>query len=491
MRRLSGQDAFFLYRETPTVLQHTLKVAVYEPPAVPQSYPEMKASIARHLERIPPLRRRVIPVPLGLHHPVWIEDPDFELDFHVRRAGVPAPGGPRELDEMVGEIASHRLDRSRPLWELWLLEGLAGGRQAAVLKIHHALADGVASAALIEHTAARGPHEPVPPPERPWRPEPVPSRWRLVRDAMADWLRMMLRLPALVARTARGLRALVAARRTTKVHAPLAWDTPDTPFNTALRQRRVFATTSFALADCRRVKQAFGVTLNDVVIALCAGSLRRWLAARGALPRRPLIASIPVAGDGEGPGPRLYGNRVAYLQTALRVEIADPVERMLATREVTLEAKRELEIMGRGTVIEWMEYLPALPYAWLKRLQSRLRLADIVPSPSNLVISNVSGPRERIYWDGAQLAELYSVGPLSEGIGLNITVWSYCDRMYCALLACRDQIPEPHAITQGLHEELRELLARASPAGAASPGATSSSRREAAWSRGPAARAPG
>jgi diacylglycerol O-acyltransferase len=461
MQRLSGQDAFFLYRETPTVLQHTLKVAVYEPSSTPRSYDEVKASIARHLHLMPPLRRRLVPVPLGLHHPVWIEDPDFDLDFHVRRAGVPAPGGPRELDEMVSEIASHALDRSRPLWELWLLEGLAGGRQAAALKIHHALADGVASAALMDRTAVRSAFESPPPPETAWQPEPFPSRWRLVRDALVDWLRTLARLPALLAKTARGVRRLVAARRAAKVHAPLAWDTPDTPFNTALRGRRVFATTSFSLADCKRVKQAFGTTLNDVVLALCAGSLRRWLDARGPLPHRPLIASIPVAGDEEGQARRLQGNRVAYFQTALHVELADPVERLLATREVTLEAKRELEIMGRETVIDWMEYLPAVPYTLLKRLQSRLRLADVVPSPSNLVVSNVSGPRERIYWNGARLVEFYSVGPLSEGIGLNLTVWSYCDRMYCALLACHDQIHDPHEITEGLHDELRELLGRA------------------------------
>jgi diacylglycerol O-acyltransferase len=460
MKRLSGQDAFFLYRETGTVLQHTLKVAVYEPTAAARSYAERKAGVARYLHLLPLLRRRIVPVPLGLHHPVWIEDPDFDLDFHVRRAGVPAPGGPRELDEMVSEIASHRLDREHPLWELWLLEGLAGGREAAVLKLHHALADGVASAALMMNTAGRRADEP-PPPAAPWQPEPVPARWRLVGDALLDWLRQIALLPALFARTVRGLRALAAERRAAKVRAPLAWDTPDTAFNTALRRRRVFATTSFSLAECRRVKQAFGVTLNDVVLALCAGALRRWLDVRGELPKRPLIASIPVSGDEEGQAPRLYGNRVAYFQTALHVELADAVERLFATREVTLEAKRELDIVGRTTVIDWMEYLPALPYTWLKRLQSRLRLADVIPSPSNLVVSNVAGPREQIFWNGAQLAEFYSVGPLSEGIGLNITVWSYRDRMFCALLACREQIPDPYAITQGLDDELRELLARA------------------------------
>jgi diacylglycerol O-acyltransferase len=184
----------------------------------------------------------------------------------------------------------------------------------------------------------------------------------------------------------------------------------------------------------------------------------------GGEPSRPLIASIPVAADEAGDRPRLYGNRVAYFQTALRVDLADPVERLLATREVTLEAKRELEIIGRRTAPDWMEYLPSIPYTIVKRLQSYLRLADLYPSPSNLVVSNVPGPREPLYWNGSKLVELYSVGPLSEGIGLNLTLWSYCDHMYCALLACHEQIPDPHVITEGLHDELRALLDRANPA---------------------------
>ena len=458
MQRLSGQDAFFLYRETPTTQQHTLKVVIYEPPATPQSYDEIKAGIARHLHLMAPLRRRLVWVPFGLHHPVWIEDPDFDLDFHVRRAGVPPPGGPRELDEMISEIATHLLDRSRPLWELWVLEGIAGGRQAAVLKVHHAVADGVASAALLDRTAVRSATEDPPPPERPWQPEPVPSPWRLVRDAFADWLRLLARLPEMVATTARGLRGLFATRRAATIAAPVAYNTPDTPFNKALRVRRVFASASLPLDECRRVKDALGVTLNDVVLALCAGSLRRWLAAHDGPPNRPLIASIPVSADAAGDAPRLYGNRVAYFQTALRVDLVDPVERLLATRDVTAEAKRELEIVGRRTALDWMEYLPAIPYTLVKRFHSHFRLADLYPSPSNLVVSNVAGPREPLYWSGARLVELYSVGPLSEGIGLNLTVWSYCDRVYCALLACHEQISDPHAILWGMHDELRTLL---------------------------------
>jgi diacylglycerol O-acyltransferase len=478
MQRLSGQDAFFLYRETPTTHQHTLKVVIYEPPAPLPSYEDIKAGFARHLHLMPPLRRRLVWVPLGLHHPVWIEDPDFDLDFHVRRAGVPPPGGARELDAMVAEIASHPLDRAHPLWELWVLEGIAGGRQAAVLKVHHAVADGVAAAALIDRTAVRSVTADPPPPERAWQSERVPSRWRLVRDALTDWLRLLAQLPAVVASTARGLRGLVAARRAAKIAAPLGYDTPDTPFNRALRARRVFATTSLSVEECKRVKNAFGVTLNDVVLALCGGSLRRWLTAHDGEPRRPLIASIPVGADEAGDAPRLYGNRVAYFQTALRVDLADPVERLLATREVTLEAKRELEIVGRRTALDWMEYLPPIPYTMVKRLHSHFRLADLYPSPANLVVSNVPGPREPLYWNGARLVELYSVGPLSEGIGLNLTVWSYCDRMYCALLACPEQIPDPHAITAGLRDELHALLdAAAERAGAVSESQTERSSR--------------
>ena len=375
---------------------------------------------------------------------------------------------------MISEIATPLLDRARPLWELWLLEGLAGGRLAAVVKVHHAVADGVASAALIAGTAVADARTLRIRPSGPGSPSPCRPAGRLIRDALGDWLRALVRLPGMLAQTLGRLRVLLAARRRARVAAPVAYDTPGTPFNKALRRRRIFATASLSIGDCQRVKEAFGVTLNDVVLALCGGSLRRWLVAHGQIPSRPLIASVPVAADPAGGAPRLDGNRVAYFQTALRVDLDDPVERLLATRDVTAEAKRELEIIGRETAVDWMEYLPPVPYTLTKRIHSRLRLADLYPSPSNLVVSNVAGPRAPLYWSGARLAEFYSVGPLSEGIGLNVTVWSYCDRMYWALLACRDQVPDLAAIAAGMADELRRLVDaadRVAPAAAASRGA--------------------
>ena len=455
--RLSGQDAYFLYRETGGALMHTLKVAVCEPPDPPLGHDALLASVASHLPRLPPLRRRLVRVPLGFHHPVWIEDPDFDLAAHLRRAVLPAPGGARELDALVGEIASHPLDRSRPLWELWIVDGLAGGRVAYVLKLHHAVADGVATAALISHSAERDPAAGPPAADSAWVGEPVPGAWRLLADASRDHARQLARLPGLLRRSLRGARAARRRRREAPAPPPAMWDAPKLRFNRALGARRVYASTTLPLASLRRVKDALGVTVNDVVLALCAGALRRNLAARGELPERPLNTSVPVAADPGGTPLRLAGNRVAYLLTALPTQLGDPVARVRAVHEVTAEAKLELELGGRELALEWMEYLPPLPYTWLRRSHARLRLADALPSPSNLVVSNVPGPRETLYWSGSKLVELYSIGPLSEGIGLNFTVWSYRDALHVAALACLEQMPDLPEVVASLHDELALL----------------------------------
>ena len=458
MQRLSGQDAYFLYKETPTVHQHTLKVAVCVTPTPEVAFEQLAKDVGKHLHLLPALRRRVVRVPFDFHHPVWIEDPDFDLDFHLRRVGAPRPGGPRELDEVVAEIASHPLDRAHPLWELWLVEGLAGGRIAFVFKVHHCVADGVAAAAMIEASAARSAEAEPPPPAEAWAPEPVPSVWRLLADALCDHARQALRLPALLARSVRGVRALRARRAGGAPGAPGLFDTPPTPFNRALSTRRRFATTQLPLADARRVKDAFGVTLNDVALALVAGALRRYLAAHGLTADRPLVASVPVSVGGADDAPRLFGNRIAYFQTALRSDLASARDRLRETRASTEAAKAELALLGRETMADWMDYLPGLPYTIVRRLQSRWRLAELYPSPSNLIVSNVPGPREPRFWSGTRMEELYSVGPLAEGIGLNVTMWSYCDRLEFGLLACRKAIPALSELADGLHAELAELL---------------------------------
>jgi WS/DGAT/MGAT family acyltransferase len=461
MRRLAGIDASFLYMETPTLHMHTIKVAVLEPaPGVDYSIERVKADLRERMHLLPPFRRRVVEVPFGLHHPVWIEDPEFDLDRHVRRTTVPAPGGMREMDAVISAIAGVPLDRRRPLWELWVLEGLAGGRIAAVGKIHHALADGVAVAALLANVMAptmRGLADPGTAPA--WRPEPVPSPARLLADAVRDHGGQLVRLPGLVGRTVRNLIAVARRRRRATPLPPLPMrDAPRTSLNGTLGARRVFASCDLPLADVRAVKSALGVTLNDVLLALVAGSLRRYLGRTGGLPARPLVAEVPVATDAPG-AHRLGGNRLSNIFTSLCTDVADPVARVRAIHEVTEAAKDFHQLLGPDLYEAWTQYAPPRPFSWWMRTYSRLRLADRHAPPVNVIVSCVPGPREVLGWPGGRLEAIYSVGPIIEGAALNVTAWSYVDRLCLGLLTCPDLVADLGGIVEGLRLALDEMVA--------------------------------
>ncbi len=464
MQRLTGMDAGFLYMETPTLHMHTLKVAVVDPRTVPggYSFEKFHDALRDRLHLLPPFRRRLVEVPAGFHHPVWIEDPDFELRRHLKRASLPSPGGFREMDDEIARIASSQLDRSRPLWELWALEGLAGGLVAFVAKIHHAAADGVAAAALLANVMSPTPelHDPTPA-ERPWSPEPAPSGRALLRQALRDHVGQLLRLPSLVSRTIRALARVVRHRRQATVSPPLPFSAPRTPFNVALSPLRSFATTSLPLADFKRVKEAFGVTINDVVLAVVAETLRRFLAARDALPAKALVAGVPVSSSDPADAGRLGGNRVSSMFTSLRTDLADPIERLHAIHAVTREAKVVNSLLGTEMLEAWVQYTPPRPYAAVVRLWSRWRLGSRLRPPLNLVVSNVAGPSRPLYVAGAELKHIFSVGPVLEGIGLNLTAWSYCGQMNFGAIAAREAMPDLHEVTGGLGEALRALRAAA------------------------------
>ena len=466
MERLTGLDASFLYNETPTLHMHTLKYTVLDVSGVPGGYDfdRFRHELDRRLHLLPPFRRRVIEVPGGLHHPVWIEDANFDLDYHVRKIGVPPPGGRREMDDTIAEIASWPLDRSHPLWEIWMLEGLEGGRVGFLAKIHHTLADGVAAAALLANVMATSPADVDPPPPlRPWTPEAEPAGWRLVFAAIIDLLRNIGRLPGLLRRTLPRVRAVSKHRKTAEVPTPRPiLDTPRTPFNVALTPHRSFATATLSLADVKAVKTAFGVTVNDVVLGMVAASLRTWLQKRDALPDKPLVAGVPVSTDDPGEITRLGGNKVSNMFTSLRTDIYDPIERLHAIHEVTSAAKVVHNLLGADMLADWSEYTPPRPYAALMRLYGRLQLANRHPPPINLVVSNVPGPRDPLYVAGAQMEGIYSVGPILEGIGMNVTVWSYCDQLNVGVIACREHVRDPHEITDGMAEALADLVERAS-----------------------------
>jgi diacylglycerol O-acyltransferase len=456
VERMTGLDAGFLYMETPSQHMHTLKVAVLDPSTAPGGYSFERVGevLGERLHRLPPFRRRAVPVPFGLHHPVWIEDGRFDMSAHVKRVVLPEPGDHAQLDAAVADVASTPLARDRPLWELVVVDGLSDGRVAFIAKVHHALADGVRSAALLAAAMDTTPDTVAEPAPR-WMPEAVPSTSRLILDALRDRLGQLKALMPLLLRTFRGMTAARRHRRGSEVSAPLPFAAPGVSFNAALTPRRSYATVSVKLDDVRKVKSAFDVSVNDVVLAMCAGALRRYLDDRGELPPVPLVTGVPVST--RTPDQSEHGNRVSNIFTALPTHLADPVARLRAAHDVMQAAKAQHEALGSDVLAEWSEMTPPPPFAAFIRTYSRLDLANRHRPPINLVVSNVPGPSQPLYAAGAELLEIASAGPVLEGIGVNITFWSYAGQMTASVLGCRDTVPEPSRIANYLGDELHQL----------------------------------
>jgi diacylglycerol O-acyltransferase / wax synthase len=458
VERLTGLDAGFLYMETPTLHMHTLKISVVDPSDVPGGYTfeHFKNVLEERLHLLPPFRRKIVEVPFRIHHPVWIEDEHFDVANHVHRVGCPSPGGIHEFAELTSDIASRPLPRHRPLWEIWVVEGLEDGKIAFVAKIHHSVADGIAAAALLANVADDL-AQPVSSDE--WRAERVPTRGELFRAAVADLVRELLNLPKLLRSTFRNLAAVRRKRKGSELAPPLPFQTPTTRFNNALTPSRIFTMSTLSMIDVKDVKNAFSTTVNDVVLATVAGALRRYLMERNELPDRPLVAGVPVSTAAE-PG-RLGGNKVSNMFTALRTDIEDPVERLHAISAVTKAAKEFHNVLGSEMLRDWSEITPPRPFAWFMRLYSRRNWASKHRPPINLVVSNVPGPPTPLTIADARIVALYSMGPILEGIGLNVTVWSYVDSLNFGLVSCPEFAPDLWSLTDALADELAALTKRA------------------------------
>ena len=452
MERMEGVDAGFLYMETPAMHMHTVKVAILERPGG-FDFDAFTHEVMARLGKLPPFRQRILMDPLHLNHPLWITDRDIDPARHIFRVVVPPPADMSALEKVIGQIVSVPLDRSVPLWELHVCEGLEGGRVAVVAKLHHALADGNAANNLLANaTGAVTAHEADVTFDR------TPSRVRLVRAALVDATRQALSLPGLLVRTVRSLAGLVRLRRGSTVSPPRPiLDTPRTSFNGRLGSRRNVATCSLSLGDIKAAKTAHGVTVNDVVLGIVAGALRQWLADRGELPRKALTAGVPVGVDPPGHEPRLSGNRVSNFFTTLATDVADPVERLRTISAVADAAKLQQRTLGPNILIDWTQFTPPAPFSAVLRLYSRLGAASWHPAPFNVIVSNVAGPREELLLGDSRLVDLFSVGPILEGIGLNVTAWSYQDRMNFTVLSCPDLVPDLAPLVAEFDPALREL----------------------------------
>jgi len=455
---MEGVDAGYLYMETPSMHMHTVKVAILERGGV-FDIDRFGEEVLARLDRLPPFGRRVVNVPFRLNHPVWVADRPLDISRHVVHQALPrrrdgGAGGMKELEDLVGRIISVPLDRGIPLWELHLVEGLEGGRVAVVAKLHHALADGNAANNLLANaTGARGPGGP------PHPLEPTPSRARLIGDAVRDFVTQFFSLPALIRRTATNVTALVKIRRGSDVSPPRPLlDVPRTSFNAALGPRRNFATCTLSLTDIKAVRHKHGVTVNDVVLGVVGGAIRRWMDERGERPSGSLTAGVPVGTDSPDGPPRLQGNRVSTLFTTLATDIDDPHERLAEIHRVTDASKLVQRTLGPDMLIDWVQFTPPAPFSAGMKLYSRARAASWHPAPFNVVVSNVAGPREELMLGDSRLVDLFSVGPILEGIGLNVTVWSYQDRVNVTVISCPDLVHDLGPLLAQFEPALGDLL---------------------------------
>lgn len=462
MDRLSGLDASFLYLETPAQLMHVCGVIVLDPSTIPDgySYETMRAEIGRRVRDVPAFSRKLRKVPLGLDHPIWVRDKHFDVARHVHRLALPAPGGYRELTELTSHLAGLPLDRSRPLWEMWLIEGYEDGsgqeRVVVFSKMHHATVDGVSGANLMSHLCTL---EPDAEPEGGEHEEAgrEPGQGELLGRAVMSTLARPLTAVRLVAPSAQMItKTLGRARAGTAMAAPFS--APRTSFNGTITPTRAIALADLVLEDVRQVKNATGTTVNDVVLTVAGGALRSYLDDRGELPASSLLATVPVSVR-EQSRRSAGANKVSALFAKLGTDVEDPLERLHELAEGNRLAKEHHSAISADSLQDWAEFAAPRTFGLAVRAYAGLRLPERHPVVHNLVISNVPGPPVPLYFMGAQILALYPLGPVFHGAGLNITVMSNNGQVHVGIIACRDSMPDVDDLVQRFPVELARLKA--------------------------------
>jgi len=451
MRMLTGLDGVFLHLETPEMPMHVGSLSLLErlPRQRGSFLPRVRRLYEQRLPLAPVLARTLREFPLGMANPVWVQAPSVDLDYHLRHVVLPAPGTKAQLDQCVADLHSQLLDRSRPLWTVDVIEGLAGGHVAVYTRIHHAVVDGQAGVELMSalfDTTRRGRPAPKAAPARRGSARPgageviagtlrhdLEQYWKLVRD-----------LPAL----ARQLAAPGGAQGLG----------PRTPLNVAIDATRAYATASLPFDEAHAVAAAHGATVNDVVLATCGAALRRWLARHGGVPDVPLVAGMPVSV--RPPGAVEFSTQATMARVGLATQLADPVRRLRAIRDATAAAKAQVALTKASVPLDF----PTVGVPWLLHglatIYGRTRLAGRLPPVVNLVVSNVPGPRQPQYYAGARVLHHWPLSIVGHGLGLNITVESYAGQLEFGVTAAAAAVPRPAAIAGGLVAAFEQLRRR-------------------------------
>lgn len=462
MRQMSGQDAAFLYGETPNWHMHVSGLVIIDPSTRDGgwSFDAFRDVLASRIPEVPQLRYRLVDVPFGLDRPGWTEDQNLDVDYHVRRIGVPQPGDAHELGTLIGRLASYKLNRQKPLWEAWVVEGLEGGRVAFLFKMHHSLIDGMSGAGLAEVMLDLSP-EPRPPAEEAkdsLAGMAVPSQFELMARGLVN---SAIKTPVRVGRFALQSvqQVIAAAPMATGSSLKLPMQAPRTPYNADPTPHRSFASASVELERVKAVKHAYDVKVNDIVLALCATSMRNHLIELGELPDAPLTAQVPVSMRVEGDD--AVGNKVGSITASLATDVDDPVVRLMNIHASTAAAKEMRQAMAVHQIMGVTETTPPGLIALAARMYTRRNLARYTPPASNVVVSNVPGPPFPLYVAGGIVESIFPMGPLLMGMSLNITVFSYRDHVDFGFMVCPESIPDPFVLADGIEPALAELEAAA------------------------------
>jgi diacylglycerol O-acyltransferase / wax synthase len=477
MKHLSGIDASFLHLETPEMPMHVGSLNIFDLPKGYKGdfYEDVKAHIAGRMHLADVFERKLAQMPFELSDPVWVDDSDLDLDYHIRHVVLPRPGTFRQLEQMVGRLHSSLLDRSRPLWEFYVIEGLETGQPAIYAKVHHAAVDGQAGVALAK---ALYDLTPEPRPVKPPRARQRSNQYQLgmaelataaMQNTMQQYIKLVTTLPDAMRAVASIAIPKFGGSETTRFGLPTNWTFgPKTPLNVSITNQRSFAARSVSLADVKRVAKGANVSLNDVVLAASASALKRYLADCNCMPDRSLTAGVPVslreAGNTD------FNNQVTMVLVSLATDLDDPLERLKTINASSSSAK---ELTGSFKAAIPTDF-PSFGAPWimtgLATLFGRSRISDQIPPIANTVISNVPGAQVPMYMAGAKLATYYPVSIPSHGVALNITVQSYNGSLDYGLTACRRAVPDVDEIANYLveaHAELKRLVLGADAAAVA------------------------
>ena len=464
MEQLSGLDASFLYLETGNMPMHIGGLAIYDQSTAPGgavTFKEILAFFEKRLHKARVFRQRIATVPLSLDHPYWIDDPDFDLEFHVRHIALPKPGDWRQLCIQAARLHARPLDTTRPLWEAYVIEGLdnvAGvppGSFALVTKIHHAAIDGMSGAEISAAIHDLTPEDTAQPPEDDWLPERFPTRAELLARSATSTVKLPFQAASLLARNVPTIWGF--GRGSLKGELQPNTKVPRTRFNGNVSPHRVFDGRSFALDEIRAIKgRVDGATVNDVVVSVCGGALRRYLESKGELPEESLVAMAPVSARPEDMR-KAAGNMVSTMSLPIRSDIAEPLERLRAVHGESEQAKRLTRTVGASLAAELAQFLPSTTSGLMASAYARTGLAERLPPIFNTVITNVPGPNVPLYSMGSRMVASFGLGPIVHGLGLFQPVIGYNGQITISAISCREMMPDPAFYCDCLSESFDEL----------------------------------